>query len=258
MGSVCIGVTSEIELVHTPIHASWLNQVEIYFSIIQRKVLTPNDFAKLEKRSDPRALGVIRGVEQPHTETVRMEIYSTRHAELAKTCVAAFSGSFCCVGKRNRPTTTLFVKRTTKIGIGASELAIECLITGGDRWCRRGLVGGVGREHSRPVASGNLNEQADESVNGQFKSILLRSMFLEKFFQSLRIEERFHDATDHDAEGNCRAMGENLSRNHVEWRLSKKFLESVEQSLERLACPRASARWCSREYIREDASLPRR
>lgn len=37
-----------IILVHTPLHASWLNQVEIYFSIIQRKVLTPNDFANLE------------------------------------------------------------------------------------------------------------------------------------------------------------------------------------------------------------------
>jgi hypothetical protein len=36
-----------IFLVHTPVHASWLNQVEIYFSIIQRKVLTPNDFADL-------------------------------------------------------------------------------------------------------------------------------------------------------------------------------------------------------------------
>jgi len=34
-------------LIHTPVHASWLNQVEIYFSIIQRKVLTPNDFASL-------------------------------------------------------------------------------------------------------------------------------------------------------------------------------------------------------------------
>lgn len=33
--------------VHTPIHASWLNQVEIYFSIVQRKVLTPNDFVSL-------------------------------------------------------------------------------------------------------------------------------------------------------------------------------------------------------------------
>ena len=33
--------------VHTPRHASWLNQIEIYFSIVQRKVLTPNDFATL-------------------------------------------------------------------------------------------------------------------------------------------------------------------------------------------------------------------
>jgi DDE superfamily endonuclease len=32
-----------IVVVHTPVHASWLNQIEIYFSIIQRKVLTPND-----------------------------------------------------------------------------------------------------------------------------------------------------------------------------------------------------------------------
>ena len=31
-----------------PVHASWLNQVEIYFSILQRKALTPNDFADLE------------------------------------------------------------------------------------------------------------------------------------------------------------------------------------------------------------------
>jgi len=30
--------------VHGPVHASWLNQIEIYFSIVQRKVLTPNDF----------------------------------------------------------------------------------------------------------------------------------------------------------------------------------------------------------------------
>jgi hypothetical protein len=42
------GVDARIVLVHTPVHASWLNQVEIYFSIIQQKVLTPNDFADLE------------------------------------------------------------------------------------------------------------------------------------------------------------------------------------------------------------------
>lgn len=35
-------------LVHTPKHASWLNQAEIYFSVVQRKVLTPNDFVDLD------------------------------------------------------------------------------------------------------------------------------------------------------------------------------------------------------------------
>jgi hypothetical protein len=33
--------------IHTPNHASCLNQVEIYFSVVQRKVLTPNDFHSL-------------------------------------------------------------------------------------------------------------------------------------------------------------------------------------------------------------------
>jgi transposase len=32
-------------MIHTPVHASWLNQVEIVFSVIQKKVITPNDFA---------------------------------------------------------------------------------------------------------------------------------------------------------------------------------------------------------------------
>jgi hypothetical protein len=41
-------VAPRILLVHTPVHASWLNQGEIYCSIIQRKVLPPNDFADLE------------------------------------------------------------------------------------------------------------------------------------------------------------------------------------------------------------------
>jgi transposase len=35
-------------LVHLPIHASWLNQIEIVFSVIQRKVVTPGDFADLD------------------------------------------------------------------------------------------------------------------------------------------------------------------------------------------------------------------
>jgi hypothetical protein len=57
-GSSHRGETSAIRLkkahekvivVHTPVHASWLNQVEIYFSLVQRKVLTPNEFASLDE-----------------------------------------------------------------------------------------------------------------------------------------------------------------------------------------------------------------
>lgn len=39
-------------MVHTPIHASWLNQVEIYFSVVQRKVVSPNDFTDLGEVRD--------------------------------------------------------------------------------------------------------------------------------------------------------------------------------------------------------------
>ncbi|MEW2487039.1 IS630 family transposase [Streptomyces sp. NPDC048411] len=39
-------------LVHTPVHASWLNQVEIYFSVVQRKVVSPNDFTDLTEVAD--------------------------------------------------------------------------------------------------------------------------------------------------------------------------------------------------------------
>ena len=41
-----------VMLVHTPVHASWLNQIEIYFSIVQRKVVTPNDFPSLRELED--------------------------------------------------------------------------------------------------------------------------------------------------------------------------------------------------------------
>lgn len=50
-GARCVARLQEkfprLVAVHGPIHASWLNQIEIYFSIVQRKVLTPNDFPSL-------------------------------------------------------------------------------------------------------------------------------------------------------------------------------------------------------------------
>jgi hypothetical protein len=42
------GTWPNLRLIHLPVHASWLNQIEIYFSVVQRKVLTPNDFADLD------------------------------------------------------------------------------------------------------------------------------------------------------------------------------------------------------------------
>ena len=40
-------------MLHTPVHASWLNQAEVYFPIVQRNVLAPNDFpdpGQIERR----------------------------------------------------------------------------------------------------------------------------------------------------------------------------------------------------------------
>ena len=40
------------QLIHLPVHASWLDQAEIYFSVVQRKVLTPSDFTGLDQIRD--------------------------------------------------------------------------------------------------------------------------------------------------------------------------------------------------------------
>jgi DDE superfamily endonuclease len=76
-------------VVHTPVHASWLNQVEIYFSIIQRKVLTPNDFASLEEVEQRLRLYEALSNSQPHPfewkfTRVKLEEFLTRlHAHEA-------------------------------------------------------------------------------------------------------------------------------------------------------------------------------
>ena len=52
-----------LTLVHLPVHASWLNQIEIYFSIVQRKLLQPNDFSDLTA-AEERLLACGRHYEQ--------------------------------------------------------------------------------------------------------------------------------------------------------------------------------------------------
>lgn len=50
------GHWENLKLIPLPVHASWLNQIEIYFSVLQRKVLTPDDFAAFEV-AEARILG---------------------------------------------------------------------------------------------------------------------------------------------------------------------------------------------------------
>jgi len=65
-------------MVHTPVHASWLNQVEIYFSITQRKVLSPNDFQDLDV-----VVGRLADFEERYNQAARPFKWKFTTADLA-------------------------------------------------------------------------------------------------------------------------------------------------------------------------------
>ena len=65
-------------MIHTPVHASWLNQIEIFFSVIKKKVVTPNDFASLEELS--ATLLAFTGRYNPDRPAVQLEIHRSRPA----------------------------------------------------------------------------------------------------------------------------------------------------------------------------------
>jgi len=67
-------------MVHTPVHASWLNQVEIVFSVVQRKVLTPKQLRRSQRGHRPARQ--FRGTVQPGSETVQMGIHHHRPRRL--------------------------------------------------------------------------------------------------------------------------------------------------------------------------------
>ena len=71
-------------MIHTPVHASWLNQIEIFFSIIQKKVVSPNDFASL----DQLAATLLAFVDR-YNQTARPFNWKFTAADLATTCSAA-------------------------------------------------------------------------------------------------------------------------------------------------------------------------
>ncbi|MBA4863360.1 transposase [Streptomyces sp. PSKA54] len=63
-------------MVHTPVHASWVNQIEISFSIVQRKVVSPNDFHRPQRGSGPAPS--LRRPLQRHGTAVPMEVHHLR------------------------------------------------------------------------------------------------------------------------------------------------------------------------------------
>ena len=63
-------------MIHTPVHASWLNQVEIFFSVIQKKVVSPNDSPSLGKLSE--TLLAFTGRYNPDRQAVQLEIHRQR------------------------------------------------------------------------------------------------------------------------------------------------------------------------------------
>jgi len=79
-GQACIDRLEDrwptLRLIHLPVHASWLNQVEIYFSVVQRKVVSPNDFHSLSD-VESRLLDFQQHYEQIATP-VEMEVHQER------------------------------------------------------------------------------------------------------------------------------------------------------------------------------------
>jgi hypothetical protein len=73
------GAWENLRLVHLPIHASWLNQVEIYLSVVQRKVLTPNDVPDL-----PEVQRRLLGFQRRYQQTAVPFDWRFTRADLAK------------------------------------------------------------------------------------------------------------------------------------------------------------------------------
>jgi hypothetical protein len=63
-------------IIHTPRHASWLNQAEIYLSVVQRKVVAPNDFTP--PRPGQAATGRLRAALQRHRSALSVEVHPSR------------------------------------------------------------------------------------------------------------------------------------------------------------------------------------
>jgi DDE superfamily endonuclease len=115
------GAWPNLILVHTPIHASWLNQAEIYLSVVQRKVLQPNDFADLE--SLEQQLLAFRA----DRETLPMEVHpprpqpATRPTRPAQHHHADPARSMTCRQQQPRPNVKKLTSQTLSSGLPGSD-----------------------------------------------------------------------------------------------------------------------------------------
>jgi transposase len=66
-------------MIHTPVHASWLNQAETFFSVIQKKVISPNDFASLDELA-----GTLLAFVDRYNQTARPFNWKFTAADLAR------------------------------------------------------------------------------------------------------------------------------------------------------------------------------
>ncbi len=73
------GQWPKLILVHLPVHASWLNQIEIYFSVLQRKALTPDDFDSQEALAER-----IQGFQERYQRIARPFQWKFTRADLSR------------------------------------------------------------------------------------------------------------------------------------------------------------------------------
>lgn len=106
-------------MVHLPAHASWLNQAEIYFSVIQRKLLIPDDFAGLDTpapTSTPSCAGSVNTI-QPRPGPCSM---TTRRTNVTRSTITVWvkarQALFRWRGGRQRrqPAGILTIHRTSR------------------------------------------------------------------------------------------------------------------------------------------------
>jgi hypothetical protein len=96
-------------LVHTPAHASWLNQAEVFFSVVQRKVLQPSNFADLTYSGARCSRSPATTNRSPNRSNGSSPATTSTSSSTARPTTAAPA---CCM---TTPPVNKLAKRTTKV-----------------------------------------------------------------------------------------------------------------------------------------------